>query len=83
MTSRSMLLAFGLCVSISRAIRDAYLNVAFAEKPNLTFGYRGISFREDSARIELAEEPHGPGLMPFRSTKSPLTSKPWLNENRF
>lgn len=31
-----------------------YLNVAFAGKPNLTFGYKGKDFKEDSAPLELA-----------------------------
>lgn len=33
---------------------NGFLNVAFAGKPNVTFGYRGGDFKEDSAPIELA-----------------------------
>ena len=34
--------------------QNGYLNVSFAGKPNLTFGYRGADFKEDSAPLELA-----------------------------
>ncbi len=34
--------------------KKGYLNVAFAGKPNLTFGYRGQDFKEDSVPLELA-----------------------------
>ena len=34
--------------------KNGYLNVAFAGKPSLTFGYRGRDFKEDSAPLELA-----------------------------
>ena len=34
--------------------KDGFLNVAFAGKPNITFGYRNSDFREDSAPLELA-----------------------------
>ncbi|MGB3225456.1 MAG: AAA family ATPase [Desulforhopalus sp.] len=34
--------------------KKGFLNVAFAGKPNVTLGYRGRDFREDSAPLELA-----------------------------
>ena len=34
--------------------KGGFLNVAFAGKPNLTFGYRGDNFGEDFAPLELA-----------------------------
>jgi len=34
--------------------KKGFLNVAFAGKHNLTFGYRGRDFKEDSAPLELA-----------------------------
>lgn len=34
--------------------KSGFLNVAFAGKPNVTFGYRGKDFKEDSAPLELA-----------------------------
>lgn len=34
--------------------KGGFLNVAFAGKPNVTFGYRGKDFKEDSSPLELA-----------------------------
>lgn len=34
--------------------KNGFLNVAFAGKHNVTFGYRGRDFKEDSAPLELA-----------------------------
>lgn len=34
--------------------KNGFLNVAFAGKPNVTFGYRGRDFKEDSVPLELA-----------------------------
>jgi len=34
--------------------KGGFLNVAFAGKPNVTFGYKGKDFKEDAAPLELA-----------------------------
>lgn len=34
--------------------KNGFLNIAFAGKPNVTFGYKGKDFKDDSAPLELA-----------------------------